>query len=344
MAQTSSSEVPSTIRMYEYKGTSSIEQSLVLNEKAAAPKSPRYASTQITIQVIAASLNPIDYKVPEIPLVGQYLARNFTTPGLDFSGRVVSAGSDLPVGTLVAGRLAGPGPYGSLSSYLVAPRSGLAKLANNVSPEHGASLGTAGQTAYQSIVPYVKSGDKVFINGGSGGVGSFAVQIAKILGCHVTTSCSSGNVQLVKDLGADEVIDYKTQDLVGELKRNGLVYDHVFDTVGQPGSLLKDSEGFLKPEGKFIQVGGGMTFASISSMLYKLFVPVVLGGANRYFKFLTCMNNPKDMEQLAAWTAEGKLKIIVDSVYPYEEASRAFEKLKTGRARGKVIVSPINSH
>jgi len=343
MAQTGSYEVPSTIRMWQYNSTGGIEHSLTLNDKAQPPKTPRYASTQVTIQVLAASLNPIDFKIPELPLIGPYLARSFTTPGLDFSGRVVSAGSDLPQGTLVAGRLAGPGPYGSLSSYLVAPRSGLAKLSDKISPEDGASLGTAGQTAYQSIVPYVKRGDKVFINGGSGGVGTFAVQIAKIIGCHVTTSCSSGNVQLVKDLGADEVIDYKTQDLVTELKRNGLVYDHVFDTVGQPGSLLKDSEGFLKPEGKFIQVGGGMNFESITSMLYKLLVPTFLGGANRSFKFLACMNNPTDMEQLAAWVAEGKLKIIIDSVYPYEEAARAFEKLKTGRARGKVIVAPISS-
>lgn len=145
------------------------------------------------------------------------------SPGLDYCGKVLSAGSkvDVKPGQLVFGRLDKPGQFGTLAECIVTNRDGAVPLPEGVDPDSAAAIGTAGLTAYQCIVPFAKAGEKIFINGGSGGTGTFGIQCAKAIGCHVTTSCSTANVQLCKDLGADEVIDYKTSDLTKELEAKG---------------------------------------------------------------------------------------------------------------------------
>jgi alkaline phosphatase D len=193
-------------------------------------------------------------------------------------------------------------------------------------------------TEWGCIVPYVKEGSKVFIHGGSGGTGTFGIQIAKALGCHVTTSCSTGNVSLCKSIGADEVIDYKTANVSEELKKKGQVFDLVVDNVGDPNDLYIAANTFLKSTGKFNLVGFQMSLAGIASTASRMLWPGFLGGGKRSLVIAMVQNEYNAYVQLGKWMQEGKLKAVIDSTYEYSDAPKAFERLKTGHAKGKVVV------
>src|SRR5271163_2321905 len=247
-----------------------LEKHLKLTETASPPPAT-LSPEQISIEVISMALNPVDYKIPELPLVGGMMVPKPASPGIDYCGRVVNTGAAmkeiLKPGQLVFGRLDRPVKFGTLGQFITAPRAGCVALPSGIEPDHAAAIGTAALTAYQSIIPNVKSGDKVFINGGSGGTGVFGIQFAKVKGCHVTTSCSTPNVQLCKELGADDVIDYKTANVSQALKAGGAQFNLVVDNVGEPYDLYKASDHFLSPSGKFVQVGAAVTLAGISSIL-----------------------------------------------------------------------------
>lgn len=267
------------------------------------------------------------------------------TPGIDFAGRVVATGSspssnsDLKPGQLVFGRLDMPTKFGTLAEYTIAPRSGCAAIPEGVSPDDAASIGTAGLTAYQSIAPYVKSGSRVFINGGSGGTGIFGIQIAKALGCHVVTSCSESNAELCKSLGADHIIDYRSEDVLKSLKQKGDL-DLVVDNVGGPGELYWDAHSFMSERGIIVQVGSGPSLATLYDLSSRMLWPGVLGGMKRRYSLLLVKNDAAQFKQLAKWMKEGKMKAVIDEVFDMEEkgAVKAYQKLKTGRAKGKIIV------
>lgn len=262
------------------------------------------------------------------------------SPGLDYSGRVISSGSPtLKPGQLVFGRLEGPTQFGTLAQYTVVPAAGCIPVPDGVSPEHAASIGTAGLTAYQCIVPNAGAGDRVFINGGSGGTGIFGIQIAKTIGCHVTTSCSTGNVGLCKSLGADEVIDYKTTDVTTKLKEGGQKFNLVVDNVGSPLDLYSTSHHFLKADGKFVQVGAAVSVSSTVNLVSRMVRPGFLGGGKRKFEFVQVKNKAEDFEQLGRWMAEGKVKAVIDQSFAFEDGDSAYAKLRTGRAKGKIVVN-----
>ena len=327
-----------TMRAWQYaRATGGLPRNLQLTDSAASPK---IGPQKVMVEVLAMSVNPVDYKLAELPnLIGNLIIKKPASPGQDFAGRVVAAAHGFQAGDLVFGRLQPPFQAGALSQFVAAPTSGLAKVPKGLDAEHAAALPTAGKTAYQVIVPHVKEGDRVFINGGSGGVGTMAIQIAKIKGCHVTTSCSGANTQLCKDLGADEVIDYRSTELIAELRKKGQVFDLVADLVGAPYGLHRASDQFLKPGSRFIQIGGAVEWQSVKSTLISMLLPSFLGGTNRPFKFLSVSNSASHLDELACWATEGRMKVVLDSVYPYEQAPKAYERLKTGRARGKIIVS-----
>ncbi len=196
-----------------------VEKNLKLNTSAPLPAgSTSLPADRILVQVLAVSLNPVDHKLPEIPLLGRLITGSPATPSIDYAGRVVATGpiskkvssTDLKLGQLVFGRLDRPTKFGTLAEYTIAPRAGCAPIPSGVSVMDATCAATAALTAYQSIIPKIKgaAGKRVFINGGSGGTGTFGIQIAKAAGCHVTTSCSGANVGLCESLGADTVIDY----------------------------------------------------------------------------------------------------------------------------------------
>ena len=156
----------------------------------------------------------------------------------------------------------------------------------------------------------MKKGDRVFINGGSGGTGTFGIQIAKALGCSVTTTCSGPNVELCKSLGADEVIDYRTTELVPHLKRQGAQYDLIVDNVNTP-DLYWNAQHYLRPEGAYVPIAGEFKLTSIMAMMTMLFIPRWLGGGQRNVQVRMVKNNAEHYSQIAEWMEEGKVKTVV---------------------------------
>jgi len=288
------------------------------------------------IKVAYATLNPVDYKIAESYLAGRFITR---TPGSDFAGQVVSSThSDLKAGDPVFGIIDVP-TFGALAEYaIVKGRQNVVNLPDSVDPKDAAALGVVALTAYQAIVPFVTEGDHIFINGGSGGVGTFAIQIAKIIGCHVTVSCSTGNVELCKSLGADDVIDYRTNDVVEALKQKGTQFTLMLDAVGTP-VIYYSAHHYLKPNGTFNTIAMDPTsFASLRGLVGMFLLPKILGGGQRPIKWIGAQADTKVFTQLAQWLKEGKIKTYIDQEYELDQAKEAFAKLKTGRTRGKIVI------
>lgn len=371
-------EANNTMRAWLYTRVhNGIENSLTLNEAAPRPPWPPTTTTkhgssnQVLVKVHFASLNPVDYKIADLGLLARAMVSVPASPGLDFSGTVASlpsnpsaalANEGFQVGDRVFGRL-DPTRFGALGEYVVADYEGLAKIpekgassSSSSSLEHASCLGTAAATALQCIGPNVRegAGDRVFINGGSGGTGTFGIQVAKALGCWVAASCSTANVELCRSLGADVVVDYKTQDVSAVLRElaaakddgggDGKKFALVVDNVGSsPRDLYKAANDYLDPEGRFVQVGGTFSLADLRATLSRALLPGFLGGGRRSYSYLLMKNIHADLVRLAGWMAEGKVKAIVDGDGDedgrvFNDAGEAFRKLKTGRARGKVVV------
>ena len=329
-------------------GSGGIDKHLKLNNSAPLPPNAKsLGKDEVLVKVLSASLNPIDFKLAEPFLFRRIAYGANATPATDFAGHVVSTGpnsgkistQDLKPGQLVFGRLNGPTTYGALAEYTVAPRVGCVPVPDGVKPDDAASIGTAALTAYQSIAPYVKAGDRVFINGGSGGVGVYTVQFAKALGCYAVTTCSTANVDLCKSLGADEVIDYRTQDVLKTLQKSQQ-FDHVIDNVSSPAEIYWQAHTFTKPSALYIQVGAGLSLPAFYDLLTRFTWPGFLGGSKRSFKFLGLESKAEELTRIANWMAEGKVKAAIDETFDMDDkgAARAYQKLKTGRAKGKIVV------
>ena len=342
--------LPSAMKAWQYTNARGcLEKNLNLNHAAPLPTYPVAGSQDVLVEVISMALNPADYKLTELPLVGRLLIPKPASPGFDFCGRVVSCadGNEAPSGTttlepgeLVFGELGWPVQFGTLGQFVKVPRSGVVPLPPGVDIDQAAAIGTAALTAYQSLAPYVKPGNQVFINGGSGGVGIFAIQIAKLLGCHVVVSCSGANAQLCKDLGADETIDYTISDISQTLSSRGQVFDLVVDNVSRPHDLYKASDHFLRVGAPFVQVAAADdSLSGLWSMVLRWLLPGFLGGGKHPWHLMTLKNNLDELTQIGQWVREGKIKVMLDSVFAYEDAPKAFERLRTNRARGKVVIN-----
>lgn len=232
---------------------------------------------------------------------------------------------------------------GALAEYTVSNKDTVAALPEGLDPIWGATVCVAGLTAYQTIVPFVKEGDSVFLNGGSGGTGVFGIQIAKAKGCYVTATCSTPNVELCKSLGADEVIDYKKSNVLETLIASGRKYDHVVDNVsGQPELYFKMHE-YTKPGAVWMQVGAKVSIAGTKEMLTMKLLPGFLGGGKRPHQSFFAKRTTKDLAAIGDLMKSGQVKPIIDSKFKLEEAPKAFEKLKTDRARGKIVVEVATS-
>jgi NADPH:quinone reductase-like Zn-dependent oxidoreductase len=189
---TSTTTLPATMRAWQWSTcTTTLPSALTLNTSAPLPSRP-LKEGEFLIKVYSASLNPVDYKLAELPIVGRLAIPKPATPGLDFSGVVVKThpASSLKPGQRVFGKLEPKQQVGTLGEYIIGSKEGTVPLPDGVSFEEGATLGVCGLVTYQCLVRNVEKGDRVLINGGSGGTGTFAVQIAKALGCVVTTTCS----------------------------------------------------------------------------------------------------------------------------------------------------------
>ncbi|KAG8629908.1 hypothetical protein KVT40_001527 [Elsinoe batatas] len=274
--------------------SSGIEHTLRLST-APFPFPPSRGST-LLIRVHATALNPADYKLAELPILSSFFPRKPATPCLDFSGEVRFAG--------FFGRFNGPTRHGALAEWVSIDAGDVARLPDAVGWVEGACLGTAGQTALQSLRG-LERGGSVFVNGASGGVGSCTVQVARLLGAgKVVGLCSGANVQMVRELGVGEVVDYKTVDVREAVKKGE--WDLVVDNVGMPRGLHKACDGRVR--GRYVQVGAEIGWGSVVEFAKSALLPAALGGPK----------TSTDMDSLAEWAAKGELKTLVDTVFSFE--------------------------
>ncbi|RDW74626.1 NAD(P)-dependent alcohol dehydrogenase [Aspergillus mulundensis] len=345
--------IPATMKAWLYTSTHpSVIANLTLHTSTRSPPPPSYAN-HLLIKVHSTSLNPADHKVPQqlgIPFSGgrTLVCSLPASPGLDFAGEIVSVHpkhkGEFKPGDKVYGCLARPRTFGTAGEYILADANDVAILPEGVSPEDAACLGVSVRTAYQSLKNYLdlskpefeNESPKVFINGGSGGCGVFAIQIAKMLGCHVTTTCSSRNVELLTSLGADEVLDYTKTNVTETLKGKGLIFDLVIDHIGLPANLYAESHHFLKPAGAWVQVGA----ASIMTAFWRAITPRCLGGGRRRLVPLMLANSKEDLVAVGELVRDKKIRIIKegDKAWDFERLKEAYELLASGRARGKIVV------
>ncbi|KZM21335.1 oxidoreductase [Ascochyta rabiei] len=339
-ATSATTDLPTTMRAWQWSTcTTTLEDALTRNPSASPPTRP-LAPGESLVKVHAASLNPVDYKLAELPLVGRLAIPKPATPGLDFSGVVVrtSPTSTLSVGQRIFGKLEPKQQVGTLGEYVIGSAAGTVPLPDGVGFEEGATLGVCGLVTYQCLVQNVKAGDRVLINGGSGGTGTFAVQIAKALGCWVTTTCSARNIQLCKDLGADQVLDYLGENFPSVLQTSASKFDMVLDNIGSPAALYWDAPTFTRPGAKYVQIGSQVSLGFIYDLAFRFMVPTWLGGGQTPFSFGLTSANFDDYKALAALVGKGQVKPVVDEVFEFERVDEAYRKLRTGRARGKIVV------
>ncbi|KAK7428302.1 hypothetical protein QQZ08_005199 [Neonectria magnoliae] len=329
------------MRAWQCASPGLIEKTLKLVDETARPSKP-LQNGQLLVEIARAGLNPADYKMLQLGMASRAITQFPKTPGMDFSGTVVTVASgidDVKPGDAVLGRVLAGRREGALSEFAVVNRDSCVTVPADFDMDQAAGAPTAALTAYLTIAPHIKTGDRVFFNGGSGGVGLFGIQIAKVLGCHVTVSCSTAKATLCKETGADDIIDYKAGSVVEELKKKGQVFNLIVDNVGNsPPNLYAASHNFLLPKGKYVFVGGAISCGSVASLAKSLLLPSFLGGGKRKFVAFNVYNDRAALEQIVNWMVEGKVKTVIDSVFDFDDAHKAFEHLKKGSSAGKVIV------
>ena len=335
--------LPATMRVWKYASAGGgLDKNLVLHKSEPLPK-PR--PDQHLIKVVAVGLNPVDYKPAEAPIIGRFAVKKPATPGFDVAGLIVtpSDGSPLEPGRLVFGASStNPLAGGALAEYITPPANTVCPAPSGVSPLILAGAPVAAVTAHGSLIPYIHAGSRVFVNGGSGGVGTYGIQIAKIAGAHVTVSCSTRNIDLCRSLGADEVLDYTQNPLLDQLREVATKagsFDHVVDNVFNDPELYFQAHTYSKSDAKFVEVASGPTLGFLRFALRALLMPAFLGGGRRKFVLAAADIKNETLEQIGNWIAGGQIKPVTDQIFPMDEVTDAFRRLKTGRARGKVIVS-----
>lgn len=314
----------------------------VANLKFQDVEKPTPADDQLLVRVRAASVNPLDWHFVEgTPYLMRALAAGLRKPkdtqlGVDFAGTVEAVGKNVtkfkPGDEVFGGRT------GSFADYVCVRESrAVALKPANISFEQAASVPIAGITALQALRDkgQVQARQKVLINGASGGVGTFAVQIAKARGAEVTGVCSTRNLDLVRSLGADHVIDYTKEDFTKTDQR----YDLIIDNVGNRS--LSECRRVLKPKGILVLVGGGGANEQgligpmakpIKAMLLSPFVSQKIG-------MILAELNHDDLAFLAGLMESGKVKPVIDRSYKLSEVPEAIKYVEQGHARGKVVVS-----
>lgn len=309
---------------------------------------PTAAPDQIVCDIAAAALNPIDLKIVEGDLKRINRYRLPHAIGFDASGTVRAVGSNVRSfrpGDEVFVR-ASRDSIGTFAERIALDQSFFARKPRRLTHQEAASLPLVGLTTVQGLVDRarVKAGQRILIHAGSGGVGSFAIQFAKAKGLHVTTTTSSRNVDFVRELGADVVIAYDKRDY----RTEPAGYDVVFDTLG--GAFTLDAFKVTRRGGAVVsivgppdrqfpdQVGGSLLVrAAMRFMSRRVFAASRETGI-AYYRFLT-ESNGAQLADIARLVDEGQIKPVIDQVFPFESLTAAFQRLASGRAKGKIVLS-----
>ena len=285
---------------------------------------PKLQDSNVLVEVHAASLNPID-NILRAGFLRQMLELTFPhVKGYDVSGTVVEIGNNVKNVKIGDEVFARPNQMdaGSIAEFARIQEDELAIKPSNLTHEQAASVPLAGLTAWQALVTKgkIKEGNKVLIHAGSGGVGTLAIQIAKHFGAFVATTTSGKNVALVKELGADLVIDYTTQNFEDELSN----CDLVIDTIG--GETLARSFKVLKKGGKMVSIKS----QDNDNLAQKYGV---------HLEWFFMSPDGKMLSEMAGLISQGAIKTVIDSVFPMDQAAEAFDLLATGRAKGKIVIA-----
>ncbi len=287
---------------------------------------PKPAADEVLIKVYASGVNPVDYKIRAGLRKEKFPTTFPLTPGWDVSGVIEEIGNDvkhLKKDDEVYS-LPDPTKDGTYAEYVIVKENKVGKKPKSIDHVHAAGVPLAGLTAWQGLFDFGKlqAGEKVLIHAASGGVGTFAVQFAKWKGAYVIGTTSEKNIDFVKQLGADEVIDYKKEKFENKLKD----IDIVFDTIG--GETQKRSVEVIKNGGRLITT----------------LKPEVTDEAkekNIHFEGFSAQSYPDQLEKIAELIDEGKVKPVVSKIFSLEEAAEAQKLIEQGHTTGKIILKII---
>ena len=300
---------------------------------------PTPTDDEVLVKVYAVSVNSADLHLLRADPFLIRLSSGLFKPknkilGSDIAGRVDVVGSNVKqfkVGDEVFGDISACG-WGGFAEYVAVPEKLLALKPANLSFEEAAAVPMAAVTALQGIrhAGGIQPGQKVLINGASGGVGSFAVQLAKSSGAEVTAVCSTRNVEMARSLGADHVIDYLQEDFT----KNGKQYDLILATNGDRS--ISDYRRALSPKGIYVQTGGSMRQMS-QAMIQGPWISKT--GSQKMGNMGVAKPNQNDLVILKELLEAGKVKSVIDRTYPLSEVADAIRYLEEGHARGKVVIT-----
>jgi alcohol dehydrogenase len=309
---------------------------------------PKPGPSDILVRVHAASVNPVDFKLRDGKL---RLLRHYRFPlilGHDCAGEVVQIGATVTrfkAGDRIFSRPRN-GRIGTFAEFIAIDQSEAALMPPNLNYHEAASLPLVGLTCWQALVDtaHLKPGQKILIHAGSGGIGTFAIQLAKHIGAEVWTTTSGKNLEFVKSLGADHVINYQNEDFEKRVSN----VDVVFDTLG--GDSLDKSFSITRPNGCVVSISGSPDCRTAKEMELDIFRSLVLGivglrinliarraGVNYRFIFMKSLGD--ELAQIASLVTKGVIKPVVDRIFPISECQSAIEYSASGRALGKIVIS-----
>lgn len=315
--------------------------------RLAEMPTPEIDEYEVLAEIHAASINPIDFKIRDgkVKLLLKYKMPLIL--GNDFSGVIVKVGAKVTrykVGDEIYARPR-KSKIGTFAEYISVHEDDIALKPKNLTFEEAASIPLVGLTTYQAFsdILQLQKGQKILIQAGAGGVGTFAIQLAKLMGATVATTASEAGMNLVKSLGADEIINYKTEKFEEILKN----YDAVFDTLG--GEILEKSFNVVKNGGKIVSVSG-LPNARFAKEYGSGFFKTLLFSAasskltalekkhNVQYTFLFMEPSGEQLSIIANYIEAGNIKPVIDKVFSFDDAQKAMEYAESGRAKGKIIL------
>lgn len=288
-----------------------------------APK-PKLNEGQVLVEVHAAAVNPFDWKVREGYMKDAIPLQFPATLGGDLAGVIVELGEgvdDFKVGDEVYGQANAASGVGSFAEFAPANVGAIAPKPKSIDFVAAAALPLSAGSAYQALVDHanLRSGQKILIHGGAGGIGSYAIQLAKQIGAHVVTTVSEDEIDFVKGLGADEVVDYKNQDFTETVKNCDVVYD----TVG--GDTATKSYQVIKPGGVLVS----MVARPDKTLMSQYGVTAIAQNTK---------NTRERLSKLAELVDQGAIKVNIDKVFSLDEAGEALDYIHQSKHRGKVAL------
>lgn len=316
---------------YEQYGTSEVLNYIDTNK-------PSMKANEVSIRIKHSSLNKADYiTMTGLPKITRLMGSGIGKPkhpilGCDFTGIVEDIGSEITnyaIGDHVIGDVS-TNHFGAFAEYISVTTDYIAKLPDDIPLDEAATLPVAGITAIQAInAIHINKGDEVLITGASGCVGQFALQLAKAHGANVTGVCSTTKTSMVKNLGADLVIDYTKENVL----LNSKCYDYIINTA--MFSPLKEYVKLLKPNGTHLMIGGDLKLF----MKSMLFAPLTPKKKGQKLKLISAKVNSNDLTSLAKLIKDGTITVMIDKRFDLQDTNLAMDYFESGKACGKILIN-----